>query len=244
MICVRGSGSATLQIVRNAKKNGKYVISFLDDDLLNIPDNISCTDYYQDKIIQRNIKDILKHSDVLWVVNTKIGEKYSQYCSNWVLEKIPANIEYGNDSILKGSLVKFLYAGSKDHEQNVRKYLIPAVRRICSDYEGSVEFSFVGVNSGIENMSNVKNYVYFKDYNYYREFIQKEQFQYGLAVIETTDFYQAKYYNKYIEYGSLGIVGIYTKSMPYVAIVRDTINGYLTENNEEAWYKSIKKVFL
>ncbi len=240
LVCVRGSETRTRQIVKTAKENGRYIIYFLDDDLLNIPEGISCTEYYQDELIQNNLKAILQMSDVLWVVNPKVGKKYSRYCKNWIQTRIPTVVESKEYETERDDLVRFLYAGSKDHERNVKKYLVPAIQRICKKYRKQIRFVFVGVDSGIKDLECVENYSYFDDYFQYREFIRQQKFAYGLAVIETNEFYQAKYYNKYIEYGSFGIVGLYTNAMPYTEIINNGYNGYLVGNDVQTWYHAIQ----
>ena len=242
LVCVRGSETRTLQIVQTSKRNGRYIIYFLDDDLLNIPENLSCTAYYQDAKIKQNIQQILQLSNKLWVVNPKIAEQYTRYCPDFFLGKVPAKFERQESITESETVMKFIYAGSKDHEANVKAYIAPAVRLICEKYAKRVRFCFVGVDSGIHEFSCVSNYTYFDDYDEYRDFIKKQNFSYGLAVIDKTNFYQCKYYNKYIEYGSMGIVGIFTNSMPYSWVIRDGYNGYLVENTIESWYNILKYV--
>ena len=63
-----------------------------------------------------------------------------------------------------------------------------------------------------------------------------------MAPIEITEFYKSKYYNKFLEYSSIGVLGIYTNSEPYKLVVRHNENGILCKNEVESWYSEIKKV--
>ena len=79
VISVRGSEKATSKIMEAALNAGRYTITFLDDDLLNIPSNLGVTEYYKDKKTKDCILDILSKSYILWGVNSRIVEKYSKY---------------------------------------------------------------------------------------------------------------------------------------------------------------------
>ena len=75
LICVRGSEQATLNIVQAAKRAGRFIIYFLDDDLLNIPNNISCSTYFSNPEIRNYIIKCIEYSDINWCVNNLIAEK-------------------------------------------------------------------------------------------------------------------------------------------------------------------------
>ena len=102
-----------------------------------------------------------------------------------------------------------------------------------------ISFTFIGANPCIKN---TEHYSYFDNYEEYKEFVKKGEFDIGLAPIETTDFYKSKYYNKYLEYTSIGVLGIYTNSEPYTFVIKNKENGILCENDAEKWYSEIKKL--
>lgn len=240
-ICVRGSESGTRKLIEIAKKMHRYIVYFLDDDLLNVPADISCAKYYHNKVIRQNLCDIISLSDVLWVVNPYISNKYKKYCSNYFIGKVP--VEMKNIPIkekLQDSQIHFLYAGSTDHTNLVNQYLTPAVEKICEEYKEKVTVTFIGVKPQIKGLSNIKIVPYYEDYDDYKMAVQNGNFHYGLALVLKEEFYRGKYYNKFIEYASIGVVGLYSNTEPYTFIVEDKVNGYLVENTWENWYKAMK----
>lgn len=242
LICVRGSEQATLNIIEAAKKAGRFVVYFLDDDLLNIPDNIACSNYYLNPETRNYIIKCIEYSDVSWCVNNLIAEKYSVYSKNkWVVSKVPVEME---NVYLSKNTINILYAGSVDHTESVRKYIVPVVEKLHDEFMNVVTFTFIGVNPNLEKLKNVTYIKYFDQYDEYKNFTKNGRFSIGLAPLNTGEFYKCKYYNKFIEYTSIGAVGVYSNSEPYTLIIEDGKNGFLCDNAFESWYDKLKYLIL
>lgn len=239
LVCVRGSERATLHIVKAAKRAGRFIVYFLDDDLLHVPAEAESGPYFQDPVLKESIIRIIEQSDVLWGVNTSLVERYSKLGSGrWLVNRTPTTISCVKRE--SSDKIRILYAGSIDHNALVQTYLSPGLRRLCSEYEDRLEITFIGANPKLDELPNVTWYDYIKDYDTYKRIVAEGGFQIGLAVIGTTEFYRSKYYNKFVEYTSIGAVGIYTNSEPYTLVVKNQENGFLCENTEEAWYTAIR----
>lgn len=244
LITVRGCETPTREIVSAAKQAGRFIIYYLDDDLLNIPEESIAWDYYNDPKIKDNILKILSMSDVLWGVNPNIREKYLAYTGGrWLQNQLPICRENVISAIPSlETPMKVLYAGSNDHQLLVQEILVSAIKRLSNEYGRDVEFTFIGADPGISNCENVRYIPFIKPYEEYRKFVEQEGFSIGLAPGRTTPFYSCKYYNKYVEYTSIGAAGVYTNAEPYTQIVRDGENGVLCENTPESWYSAIKRM--
>lgn len=242
LICVRGSEQATLNIIEAAKKAGRFVIYFLDDDLLHIPDDISCSAYFSNLEIKNCIIKCIEYSDVSWCVNNLIAEKYSIYSKKkWVVSKVPVTME--NVYFPKG-MINIIYAGSVDHTETVRKYIAPVVKKLHDEFMDVATFTFIGVNPKLEELKNVTYIKYFEEYDEYKKFTKNGKFSIGLAPLNIGEFYKCKYYNKFIEYTSVGAVGVYSNSEPYTLIIEDGKNGFLCDNTFESWYGKLKYLIL
>ena len=242
LICVRGSEQATLNIVEAAKKAGRFIIYFLDDDLLNIPDNISCSNYFLNPETRNCIIKCIEYSDVSWCVNNLIAKKYGVYSKNkWVVSRVPVEME---NVCLSKNTINILYAGSVDHTESVRKYIVPVVEKLHDEFMNVVTFTFIGVDPKLEELKNVTYIKYFDQYDEYKKFTKNGNFSIGLAPLNTGEFYKCKYYNKFIEYTSVGAVGVYSNSEPYTLIIEDGKNGFLCDNTFESWYDKLKYLIL
>ena len=242
LISVRGCEYSTYRIIEAAKKAGRYIIYFLDDDLLNIPTNISSSDFLDREELKKSLIACITNSNILWCVNKLIGETYGKYCNNqWVLSKVPTEIRKKRSASEK---MNILYAGSVDHEKNVQTIISPAVRKLCDEFGDEISFTFIGANPRISEYKNVRFIKFIKNYDCYKRIVDDGDYSIGLAIINTTNFYKCKYYNKFIEYTTIGAIGVYTNSEPYSVIIEDEKNGFLCENSSDAWYEAIRKIVL
>lgn len=240
LVSVRGCEYPTLRVVQAAKAAGCFLIYFLDDDLLNIPDGNASSNYYRDNKIKVNLTQILELCDVLWGVNQQILLKYGQYVSRPVLLRVPATIYRQPPEI--SEQIHILYAGSADHSGIVQELLAPAVQKILEEYGQKVDFTFIGADPNLRHTAGVRYYPYFESYDAYQKTVLGGNFCVGLAPVYDTPFYACKYYNKFIEYSSCGIAGIYSNHEPYVEIVAQGENGLLCDNTAESWYQAIKQL--
>lgn len=240
LVCVRGCEYPTLRIVKAAKAAGRFLVYFLDDDLLNIPSGNASSNYYRDNKIKVNLAKILGLCDVLWTVNRKIAVKYGQYVSRTALLRVPAKIRRQPPE--SSEQIHVLYAGSADHSRLIQELLAPAVQRILKEYGQKVDFTFIGADPNLRHTEGVRYYPYFESYDAYQKTVLDGNFSIGLAPVYNTPFYACKYYNKFIEYSSCGIAGIYSNHEPYMEIVVQGESGILCENTVEGWYQAIKQM--
>lgn len=240
VVCVRGCEKPTVQFLRAAKEAGRFLIYFLDDDLLDIPPGNESTNYFYDREIRENLLKALSKCDVLWTVNPKIAEKYGQWCERAVLSVIPSEVSRRPPK--PSEKLHVLYAGSVDHNGLVREKLSYAVRTLIQDYAGTVDFTFIGADPGLAGVPGVRHYPFFASYDEYRKVILEGEFSVGLAPSFHTPFYACKYFNKYIEYAENGIAGVYENCEPYTFVVRDGENGFLCGERPEDWYQMLKEL--
>ena len=241
LITVRGSDPLTYSIVSAAKKADRFIIYYLDDDLLNIPRESSTWEYYSLAEVRENIISLLTKSDVLWGVNRNIRDLFLRYSNNrWIENRVPVQLEHSKGEIKPESQpVKILYAGSRDHMQLIRELLSPVVRSLADSYSDKVDFTFIGADPDIHDRQNVHYIPYIESYQAYRSFMREQHFDIGLAPARVDAFYACKYYNKYVEYTSIGAAGVYTNAEPYTQVVKNRENGVLCENTVRGWQDGI-----
>lgn len=245
VIVVRGWESRTLNILQQAKRAGRFVIYYLDDDLLHVPKESLAWEYFHSPLLRQGLKEMIGLSDVLWGVNRNIRDKYLGFGKGrWMENKLPIQLSQRiSDGVDRtDGVTKILYAGSVDHGILIREVLVGAIERICSEFGSRVEVTFIGADPKIRGCKQVKYIPFIGPYAAYREYVESHEFQIGLAPARIDPFYACKYYNKYLEYASIGAVGIFTRTDPYTQIVEDRVNGIFCENTEQSWYEAIKEL--
>lgn len=243
-ITVRGCEFMTLQIVKIASRLNKTIIYYLDDDLLNVPIGSACPVEYYNQVVKRNLINVMSYCNILWGVNELICEKYLKYTKDkiWIFNRTSMNIE---TTVKKDDgKLHILYAGSESHSQMLQENLSKVVEALAIKYSETVDFTFIGANLGIYNLSNVINVPTIKDYDKYKEYVRSNNFSIGIAVVKDEPFFHCKYYNKFLEYTSINCVGIYTNCKPYTYVIKNEKNGLLCENTYDEWYKSIEMLIL
>lgn len=240
LITVRGCEQMSLRIVEEAKRLGRFIVYFLDDDLLNLPNDTQAYQFFNGGNHQRFLRDILGYCDALWGVNTLIRDSYLSYCGRprWIYSRVPVidmpTCQQESDT----GEIRVLYAGSIDHTNMIRQVIVPAMLRVLGQIE-NISFTFIGADPGIRHNRRVRYIPFFHEYNEYRKYVENGGFQIGLAPVRTSHFYQCKYYNKFVEYTSIGAVGIYTDCPLYRQIVTCGENGVLCENTPEKWADAV-----
>lgn len=238
LVCVRGCEYVTLQIVQAAVKAGRFVVYFLDDDLLHVPSINPTADEYNRQTVQKYLIPILSQCHVLWGVNQKLLAYYRQWCPRSILLRVPAKVERPPQTVI--DKIHVLYAGSTDHSSMAKNILAPAVKKILVEYSDRVDFTFIGANPRLENTPGVTFMPFLDDYNKYRRLVYSANYHVGLAPAVDTPFFACKYYNKFIEYTSCGIMGVYSDLPPYTMIVKNKKNGILCGSGPDAWYEALK----
>lgn len=247
IICVRGASDSDKDIINLSRIYNRLIIYYLDDDLLNIPKYASCSPFYENKHIRENMVEIMKKSDVLWTSSNNIKKKYGSYFNRSYVIDIPITIEKKkeNDSVDSDKLIKICFAGSIDHVHLFDKMLAPVINNISEKYIDKIEIYIVGISpQKLNKTSNVKIIEYFDNIEDYYNFVKKNKFDIGLAPLKETSFNSCKYYNKFLDYTSKGIVGVYSNVEPYKIIVENRINGMLAENEMNSWQKMLEELIL
>lgn len=241
-ISVRGCEYLSWYWVQLAKSYARNIVYFLDDDLLNVPVTQESARYFRDTVIREYLLKTLSLADTLWVVNPRLGEKYSQLSGvPFVVEAIPATVPQITYQ-KRNKCIQFVFAGSTDHLETIKTYIIPAIKKLLIHYPDSFTFTFIGPDPGLKDYAQVQHLPFFDSYNDYTAFMNKNHFDIGVAPILPQEFFTYKYYNKFIEYTKFGIVGIYSHMQPYSDIIKHGKNGFLCNNTWEDWYAVFEKI--
>jgi len=239
VICIRGSEELDLKIIRECRRLNKYIIYFMDDDLLNIPSSAGSSAYYNHESIRHNIITLMKESDCLWTTNTNIARKYADLVTKTAVLNAPAlhlnkrlYVKEANDPIVIG------FAGSLDHAGFLDQLLNKTILNLLEKYP-NIKFEFYGAKPSLVDEYKLTHIPYENDYSKYSEVIVSRNWDIGLAPLQDSDFHKSKYFNKYLEYSSKQIVGVYSNIEPYTFIVKNGVNGFLVNNTTDEWTETL-----
>lgn len=241
LILVRPDNIFSETLAYQTQRQKKKVIIYMDDDLFNLPKSMPSIPWRQNAL-----KNILKNSNLILSSSNFLCDRYKgKTIENRavLLNTVVSDEEILEKATLKNDTkVKIVYAAGASHEELFEKYIEPILPLLDEKFGDSISLSFVGVHPKLDvNKYSFKvNYYESRPLLEYRKFMHLSNFDIGLSPLHDDEFSKCKYFNKYIEYTLVGVVGIYSKCEPYMYIVKDGYNGYLAENNPDDWYKKIE----
>lgn len=227
------------QLTKLLHESGRYLIYIIDDDLLNIPPEISSAAYYGQKEIQGYIRGMMEMSDAILSPSPLLLEKYA------VNGKLPIQIEEPAIDPVPykphdpNKPVKIGFAGSIDRTGDIENILKDALLQIKREYGERVEFEFFGAIPSFAKELDARCIPYCDSYDEYRRTLNSLEWDIGLAPMPDTPFHACKHYNKFIEYAAAGAVGVFSDVMPYSRLKEKEMPCYFCENNSRAWHDLI-----
>ena len=241
VIFVRGDDPASRQAAACARRSGRYTVYVMDDDLLNIPEGLESSAQYRKAETQRRIRGVMAECRCLLSPSRNLLEKYGGDFERAERIEEPA---MPRDAAAAGQpgIVKIGFAGSVDRAGDIDKIVSGALRRILREYRGRVTAEFFGARPEIVDEFVLRYIPYQRSYEEYGRTMAALGWDLALAPMPETEFHRCKHYNKFIEYASCGIPGIYSDVEPYRWAVRDGENGLLCPNTEEGWYAAIRRL--
>lgn len=235
IIFIRPENAYSWKIAEKSRKAGHVTVTFCDDDLLNLPASSPTMPWRKKGLIKT-----LAYSDVIWASSRYITEKYKPLTAgkrfaitDTILQ--PEELEgikyYGSEK------VKIVYAAAPSHASLFEKYIAPVAPRLADEFD--ISFTFVSVHPKVYGVEC--EYVAGMPLLEYRKYMRESLFDIGLAPLYSDDFSKCKYFNKFIEYTTQGIVGVYSKTEPYTYVVKNGENGFLASDDPEDWYRALKE---
>lgn len=219
-------------------ESGKYLAYIIDDDLLNIPSEISSAAYYNQSDVQENIRMMLALSDAVLSPSPILLKKYAGgKCALQIEEPAIDPVPYKPHD--PNAPVRIGFAGSIDRTGDVEHILKDALIHIRQKYGDRVRFEFFGALPSFAKALGARCIPYCDSYDEYRRTLNALEWDIGLAPMPDTPFHACKHYNKFVEYGAAGVVGIFSDVEPYKQLKKLRGTQMLCENTPQAWELAI-----
>jgi len=224
------------------KKSGKCIVYVMDDDLLNVPVEMSSGAYYAQPEIQANIRSMIAMSDAVISPSPLLLEKYAANTQKRILLEEPAIDPVPYTPHDPERPVRIGFAGSIDRAGDIEVILRDALLRIKDEYGQRVEFTFYGAIPSFAEELGAACVPYSASYDNYRKTMNALQLDIGLAPMPDTPFHACKHYNKFIEYAAANAVGIFSAVRPYNRLKGLWQWELLCGNTAESWYGMIREL--
>ncbi|MBR5754253.1 MAG: glycosyltransferase [Erysipelotrichaceae bacterium] len=239
-VFLRSDSDIDAYVSKIAKKAGKKCIYVMDDDLLNVPSYLSSAPYYMLPSTKHNIRTIMSNCDTFLTPSKVLLEKYGEdFKYKYNIAEPSLNRIRKKE---KNDKIKIGFAGSIDRAQDLNDILKDAMKQIIEKYGSRIEVEIMGAKPDFVDELGITHLPYQDGYDAYTAYMAKCNWDIGLAPMPISEFHRCKYFNKYVEYASFGIAGIYTDCEPYIYGIRDRENGLLVNNTTEEWVDAISEL--
>ncbi len=249
VVLVRNQDLLAQMFIRKASSAGVFCIQFFDDDVLNLPvSEVNRVQYLSWR--KKAVEDGFSCTDLILSSNTALAEKYARLIPtnryvtmNTAVEPNCLISPWKRETKIIEDEIKIVYAAGANHEKLFELFILPVLPQLIKKYGRRISFTFFGVHpdlSAFEHQIKIQ-YIDAMPLGQYRMTIQSGNYDIGLSPLEFNKFNQYKYFNKFIEYTIAGIVGIYSRVLPYTLIVKHEKNGFLADNDVDSWFEVLCK---
>ena len=243
LILMRVYEPEALDLAEEARTRGIPVIYAIDDDFESLDPATPLAQHYRRAGAWPRIQKICSTVNQVWVFSRSLRDKLLPYQPRIVLLPAIASIELISTLAIdikanEGRKV-IGYAATRDHAKDFAS-IAPDLLEVLNQYP-DVDLEVVDVvPKGLEGHPRVKRFAKLPSIREYYEFVLGRNWTVGVAPLLRNPANDAKTDNKYREYASLGVPGLYSTCPAYAGSIVDGVNGILVADGESWTDKVIK----
>lgn len=240
VICVRGQSVLEAGIISLAKKRGRLCACLIDDNFFAIKDHS-----FRRPLEEKALLEILKNIDVLLCTNDILGGKLCKLGNIKRYVRIDTSVcenEIYKRNIVQNDNINVVYYSNDGTSDAFEKIICPILPRLFETYADKIQWTFFSAQpdfKGWEKKMKVE-YVSRLSLDEFRSRLRKGAFNIGVAPLQENEFTECKYINKFMEFTTAGIPGIYSAVEPYVSFIKDGKTGLLCDNSPNDWLRAFE----
>jgi glycosyltransferase involved in cell wall biosynthesis len=227
------------EVIAQARLHNRPVVYELDDLLVDLPE--THPDYGHYTGVRGPILEAAASAQAVVCTTESLGEYLRQFNphvhvwpnylndSLWSLRSIAPIDEVERSTRVIG------YLGSHSHRPDLEE-IVPVLERLLERYRDRVLLRLWGmqVPERLAELTNVESVsVGLVDYGAFARYFIQQECDVFIAPLLDNRFNRSKSSLKFLEYGALGVPGVYSRVTPYENIVDPGKTGFLASSSEE-----------
>ncbi len=234
---------AANRLADHCDRHGSRKLFEIDDDLFSLPDSHPEKAVYEQQM--QGARAFVGRADSVIVTTQVLADRMRAY--NPSVTIIPNNLDdrlwfSGGRGLPRlrrpGEKLRVAFVGGATHQEDL-DLIAPALREVMRRRPGAVEFHMVGATfsdaRGLATFLRLPpaeiagRYVRFVDW-----LRRSADWHVGLAPLVQSEFNASKSPLKFLDYGALGLAGIYSDGAPFKGVVEQGVTGLLAADGP-AW---------
>jgi glycosyltransferase involved in cell wall biosynthesis len=242
VVFVRSRFPSELALLELAQKLGRKTFYCTDDALCLVPRPSLGGEIFHFPDSRRVMQRLSVEPDALLVVNPRTGQAYRE---EWGVESVrPIRPVFETPSKLppagKGQTLLIGCAGSEEYGKRLME-IAQTLIALKQKWGEKIHFEFFGMKPAVAAVLNA-TVLPQAPYEEYEKKLLERRWDIGLCRLADSRFDNCKYVNKYMEYGRLGIAGVYSAIPLYRDFVENEKTGLLVENEPDAWFEAVERM--
>ncbi|MBW7959595.1 MAG: glycosyltransferase [Candidatus Promineofilum sp.] len=245
---VRGFTPHAAVATKIARRLGRYIIAYWDDNIFEVPRTEPETPgVYEIPDNRRSIVDVLRTADVLAVANPRLIEIIQAHISHKisaVVLRVPVVDlqEEAPEQLSSAGPPSIGYAGNIANRKQVQEFVVPALVQLRQE---GIPFRFQVIGPIVDipvELESVTEYHKSMSFEEWLSFRRTLGWAIALAPLPASRFHACKFQAKFLDYTGLGAPGIYSNVPPYSDIIDHGRTGILVGNSPSAWAEAIREL--
>jgi GT2 family glycosyltransferase/glycosyltransferase involved in cell wall biosynthesis len=236
------------ELVRHCDRHGIRIVYETDDDLFQIDETHAESDYYKSRAAAAEL--IARHAVAVLVSSPVLKDRISHLNRN--VRVIPNALDdalwfntAGDPKLFRAEskTVRILYMGSMTHAADL-ELLEEPMRLLKAEFGERVMLDIIGITPDQHqrdwfNVIQVPG-ICGHSYPLFVEWLRQEnRWDFAVAPLVDNAFNRCKSYIKYLDYGALGLPGVFPAIGVFENVVRQGKTGYCVED-AGGWYNAMR----